>query len=173
MIRQLSTELIVFYVYCLQENEILSHSIIKKFCIDSDALVLKINNVSILDFEKICEANLCYNDFLKVKNNLSYYYGLVQKGNMKEIDEFIFQVNLNGIDDVNDTPTIHGIQILDDIKKDIIDLLALFPEGIKISFVERVLEYNRKCTSNIFGSITKLMGFRIPHIINSAHINEF
>ena len=24
-----------------------------------------------------------------------------------------------------------------------------------------------------FGSITKLMGFRIPHIINSAHINEF
>lgn len=150
MIRQLSTELIVLYVYCLQENEILSHSIIKKICVDSDALVLKINNVSILDFEKICEANLCYNDFSKVKNNLSYYYGLVQTGNMKEIDEFIFQVNLNGIDDVNDTPTIHGIQILDDIKKDIIDLLALFPEGIKISFVERVLEYNQKCTSNIF-----------------------
>ena len=25
----------------------------------------------------------------------------------------------------------------------------------------------------VFGSITKLMGFRIPHIINSAHINEF
>ena len=24
-----------------------------------------------------------------------------------------------------------------------------------------------------YGSITKLMGFRIPHIINSAHINEF
>ena len=23
------------------------------------------------------------------------------------------------------------------------------------------------------GSITKLMGFRMPHIINSAHINEF
>ena len=150
MIRQLSTELIVLYVYCLQENEILSHSIIKKICVDSDALVLKVNNVSILDFEKICEANLCYNDFSKVKNNLSYYYGLVQTGNMKEIDEFIFQVNLNGIDEVNDTPTIHGIQILDDIKKDIIDLLALFPEGIKISFVERVLEYNQKCTSNIF-----------------------
>ena len=28
-------------------------------------------------------------------------------------------------------------------------------------------------TGNIYGSITKLMGFRIPHIINSAHINEF
>ena len=26
---------------------------------------------------------------------------------------------------------------------------------------------------DFFGSITKLMGFRIPHIINSAHINEF
>ena len=26
---------------------------------------------------------------------------------------------------------------------------------------------------NMLGSITKLMGFRIPHIINSAHINEF
>ena len=33
---------------------------------------------------------------------------------------------------------------------------------------------NKKVTSGIkYGSITKLMGFRIPHIINSAHINEF
>lgn len=30
-----------------------------------------------------------------------------------------------------------------------------------------------KGQEKIYGSITKLMGFRIPHIINSAHINEF
>ena len=30
-----------------------------------------------------------------------------------------------------------------------------------------------KFSIDYFGSITKLMGFRIPHIINSAHINEF
>ena len=35
----------------------------------------------------------------------------------------------------------------------------------KLLFTE---EYFKK-----IGSITKLMGFRIPHIINSAHINEF
>ena len=28
-------------------------------------------------------------------------------------------------------------------------------------------------SNKTIGSITKLMGFRIPHIINSAHINEF
>ena len=32
---------------------------------------------------------------------------------------------------------------------------------------DNILEIENK------GSITKLMGFRIPHIINSAHINEF
>ena len=30
-----------------------------------------------------------------------------------------------------------------------------------------------KADEKKIGSITKLMGFRIPHIINSAHINEF
>lgn len=34
---------------------------------------------------------------------------------------------------------------------------------------QETLQVNKK----EFGSITKLMGFRIPHIINSAHINEF
>ena len=34
-------------------------------------------------------------------------------------------------------------------------------------------ENPHKGADNKFGSITKLMGFRIPHIINSAHINEF
>ena len=33
--------------------------------------------------------------------------------------------------------------------------------------------YASQANNLFYGSITKLMGFRIPHIINSAHINEF
>ena len=36
-----------------------------------------------------------------------------------------------------------------------------------------VSDYRYIFVSRNYGSITKLMGFRIPHIINSAHINEF
>ena len=35
------------------------------------------------------------------------------------------------------------------------------------------IDLSIKSFNKFLGSITKLMGFRIPHIINSAHINEF
>lgn len=35
---------------------------------------------------------------------------------------------------------------MDEIKKDIVDLAALFPEGIKLSFINRIIKYNHGCT---------------------------
>ena len=55
-------------------------------------------------------------------------------------------------------------------------------EGVDdVEFYKKITDnkINVKCSEVIInsennkGSITKLMGFRIPHIINSAHINEF
>ena len=45
---------------------------------------------------------------------------------------------------------MQGIKALDEIKKDIIDLTALFPEGIKLSFIKRILKYNEGCTESQF-----------------------
>ena len=41
------------------------------------------------------------------------------------------------------------------------------------TWIVETLENDTSMNDDKFGSITKLMGFRIPHIINSAHINEF
>ena len=41
--------------------------------------------------------------YYAVKERLEYLYTLAQYGNMREIDELIFQINQNGIDYINDT----------------------------------------------------------------------
>lgn len=69
---------------------------------------------------------------------------------MREIDEFIFQIKQNGTNNITDIPTLHGIKALDEIKKDIVNLAALFPEGIKLSFIERIVKYNHNCTKMQF-----------------------
>lgn len=149
MIYQLNDRVISFFIYCMESEIILSHNTIIKYCRDNDTLALNIENVSMDDFGQICQNNLPYADSIAINDNLNYFYALTQSGNMKEIDEFIFQVKLNGLDGINEIPTVRGIQMLDDIKKDIMDLLAIFPEGIKMTFVQRILEYNRQCTSAI------------------------
>ena len=118
----------------------------EKYIIDNNALVLRIENISLDVFEEICSQNLNQKQYYTVKERLEYLYTLVQYGNMREIDELIFQINQNGIDYINDTPTLQGVKALDEIKKDIIDLAALFPEGIKLSFIKRIVKYNHGCT---------------------------
>ena len=51
-------------------------------------------------------------------------------------------------------------------------IIARGNEKLAESISHTAEEVGEKYIKN-FGSITKLMGFRIPHIINSAHINEF
>ena len=50
------------------------------------------------------------------------------------------------------------------------EVMEIFRKNVAEWFTDSVIQSDRR---QIFGSITKLMGFRIPHIINSAHINEF
>ena len=52
-------------------------------------------------------------------------------------------------------------------------LLCIYIIAIVVGVITVIIIPNSKVYGIIFGSITKLMGFRIPHIINSAHINEF
>lgn len=146
LLRQLEGRLLLFTSYTLKSDVAITRRLVENHRLDNKALVLRIENVSLDMFDEICRQNLSQKQYFNVKERLEYLYTLVQYGNMREIDELIFQINQNGIDYINETPTLQGVKGLDEIKKDIVDLAALFPEGIKLSFIERIVKYNHGCT---------------------------
>ncbi|WP_455617950.1 hypothetical protein [Eisenbergiella sp.] len=146
ILRQLDGRILLFTSYTLQYDTSISKKLIENYKLYNNSLILNIENISLNIFEEICRKNLNQQQYYAVKERLEYFYTLVQYGNMREIDELIFQIKRNGIENINDTPTLQGIRGLDEIKKDIIDLASLFPEGIKISFIEKIVKYNHGCT---------------------------
>jgi len=146
LFRQLEGRILLFTSYTLKSDMHITRRLIENHRLNNKALVLRVENVSLDMFEEICRQNLSQKQYFNVKERLEYLYTLVQYGNMREIDELIFQINQNGIDYINETPTLQGVKALDEIKKDIVDLAALFPEGIKLSFIERIVKYNHGCT---------------------------
>lgn len=150
IIRQAEGNIILVTSYTLEDNNLLTKKLVAEYSLHKDNLVLFIDNVSLELFDRLCEENLDSQLYYNLHQRLQYFYTLVQYGNMREIDELIFQINQNGLDNLTDTPTLMGIKALDEIKKDIIDLTALFPEGIKLSFIKRILRYNEGCTESQF-----------------------
>lgn len=146
LFRQLEGRILLFTSYTLKSDMPITRRLIENHRLDNKALVLRVENISLDMFEEICRQNLSQKQYFNVKERLEYLYTLVQYGNMREIDELVFQINQNGIDYINETPTLQGVKALDEIKKDIVDLAALFPEGIKLSFIERIVKYNHGCT---------------------------
>lgn len=145
LLRQLNGNMFLFTSYTLSNNMPITKKLIENNKLDNSSLILNVENVAIDLFEEICKQNLDCHQYYNVKERIDYFYTLVQYGNMREIDELIFQISQNGIEDISETPTLQGIRALDEIKKDIIDLAALFPEGIKISFIEKIIKYNHGC----------------------------
>ncbi|MEY8484169.1 tetratricopeptide repeat protein [Lachnospiraceae bacterium 48-21] len=157
LFRQLEGRMFLFTSYTLKADMSITKKLIEKHILDNNTLVLHIENISLEIFEEICKQNLTSKQYYNVKRRLEYLYALVQYGNMREIDELIFQINQNGTEYINETPTLQGIKALDEIKKDIIDLAALFPEGIKLSFIEKIVKYNHGCTeAQLHQSISNL-----------------
>lgn len=150
IVRQAEGNIILFTSYTLEDNSLLSKKVVAEYSLHKDNLVLFIENVTLEIFDKLCEENLDSQLYYGLTQRLQYFYALVQYGNMREIDELIFQISQNGLENLTDTPTLQGIKALDEIKKDIIDLTALFPEGIKLSFIKRILKYNEGCTESQF-----------------------
>jgi len=157
LFRQLEGSMFLFTSYTLKADMSITKKLIEKHILDNNTLVLHIENISLEIFEEVCKQNLTSKQYYNVKRRLEYLYALVQYGNMREIDELIFQINQNGTEYINETPTLQGIKALDEIKKDIIDLAALFPEGIKLSFIEKIVKYNHGCTeAQLHQSISNL-----------------
>lgn len=146
ILRQLEGRVLLFTSYTLKKDECITSELVNGHMLYKDSLILNIENLSLELFEKICKQNVSRNQFLRIKERLTYYYELVQNGNMREINEFIFQIKWNGLESINETPTLQAIKVLDEIKKDIITLTILFPEGIKSSLIERIVKYNHSCT---------------------------
>lgn len=145
LLRQLEGSVFLFTSYTLKNNMPITRKLIEQYRLDYTSLILNVENITIDMFEEICKQNLEHQQYLNLKERLEYFYTLVQYGNMREIDELIFQINQNGIENINETPTLQGIKALDEIKKDIVDLASLFPEGIRLSFIERIIKYNHSC----------------------------
>lgn len=157
ILRQLEGRVLLFTSYTLKKDECITSELVNGHMLYKYSLILNIENLSLELFEKICKQNVSRKQFLIIRQRLTYYYELVQNGNMREINEFIFQIKWNGLENINETPTLQAIKALDEIKKDIINLTALFPEGIKSSFIERIVKYNHSCTeSQIQQSISNL-----------------
>lgn len=145
LLRQVEGNILLFTSYTLKNNMSITRTLIEEHKLDNDSLILSVENVTIDIFDEICNQNLKQEHYYAVKARLEYLYALVQYGNMREIDELIFQINQNGVENINETPTLQGIRALDEINKDIVDLASLFPEGIKMSFIERIVRYNHGC----------------------------
>lgn len=148
---------ILFTAYTIKTNKEITHELLKQQCIYNESLSLIIENVKIEDFIEICKENLDSDVYRNVYHNINDLYNLTQCGNMKEIDELIFQVKANGVKYINEIPTLLAIQALDEAKKDIIDLVSIFPEGVRINIIKRIVSYNNGCSEKqIEQSISKL-----------------
>ena len=146
LLRQIDDRILLFTSYTLKDDISITRKLVEDYKLCSDSLTLNIGNVDIEIFDEICKQNLESGHYYAVKARLGIFYDLVQRGNMREIDELIFQINQNGVENINETPTLQGIKGLDEINKDIVSLASLFPEGIKLSFIERIIRYNHGCS---------------------------
>lgn len=146
LVGQLNNRLLLFTSYTLKNDMKITKKFIDDYKLDSSSLSLNVQNISIDMFKDVCQQNLSNKEYIDAENRLEDFYVLVQNGNMREIDELIFQIKQNGVESITETPTLQGIKSLDSIKKDIVDLASLFPEGIKLSFIEKVVQYNQGCT---------------------------
>lgn len=145
LLRQMEDSLLLFTSYTLSKDTPVTRKLIDEHKLYEDSLILHIENVTIDIFDEICSQNLRQEHYNIVRSHLEHYYALVQCGNMREIDELIFQINQGEIDNITETPTLQGIKALNEMKKDIVALASLFPEGIKMSFIERIVKYNHGC----------------------------
>lgn len=157
LVRQLENRIILFTSYTLKSDMKVTKKFIDEHKLNSSSLSLDVKNITIEMFKDICQQNLSHKEYLDMENRLEDFYGIVQNGNMREVDELIFQIKQNGVESITETPTLQGVKSLDNIKKDIVDLASLFPEGIKLSFIKKIVQYNQDCTeTQLHQSISNL-----------------
>ena len=94
-----------------------------------------------------------------------------------EIGERTIYENYDAITTKGERPIISHLHFvfMGWLGDDILEVTPCFliSEKLKQAIEKSELKGYKFQNIEISGSITKLMGFRIPHIINSAHINEF
>lgn len=157
LVRHLENRIILFTSYTLKNDMKITKKFIDEHKLNSSSLSLDVKNITIEMFKDICQQNLNPKEYLGMENRLEDFYGLVQNGNMREVDELIFQIKQKGVESITETPTLQGVKSLDNIKKDIVDLASLFPEGIKLSFIKKIVQYNQDCTeTQLHQSISNL-----------------
>jgi len=111
IVRQTEGKIILFTSFTLEDNIRLTKKLAEDYSLHKDNLILLIENVSLEIFDQLCEENLNSQLYYKLHQRLQYFYTLVQYGNMREIDELIFQINQNGFANFTDIPILQEITI--------------------------------------------------------------
>lgn len=111
IVRQTEGKIILFTSFTLEDNIRLTKKLVQNYSLHKDNLILLIENVSLEIFDKLCKENLNSQLYSKLHQRLQYFYTLVQYGNMREIDELIFQINQNGLTNLLDIPILQEITI--------------------------------------------------------------
>ncbi len=157
LIRKLDSRILLFTSYTLNSDMKITKKFIDAHKLNNSSLALIVENITREMFNDICQQNLSEKEYVDIQSRLEEFYNFVQNGNMREIDELIFQIKQNGVASITETPILQGVKSLDSIKKDIVDLASLFPEGIKLSFIKKIVQYNQGCTeTQLHQSISNL-----------------
>ena len=112
---------------------------IQKETIFDESLAISLENLSLDDFQKICEVYFSYNIARKLLDRLDFYYRIIQNGNFRQLNELYFRINNFGLDQINGIPTEQSVDSLEDLQKDILNLTSIFPEGIRLSFIKKIV----------------------------------
>lgn len=110
---------------------------IQEETIFDESLAISLENLSIKDFQNICNNYFPYNIAQRLLERLNYYYEITEKGNFRQINELYFRINNFGLDKINGIPTEQSVDSLEDLQKDILNLTSIFPEGIRLSFIKK------------------------------------
>lgn len=102
-------------------------------------LTIHLENINLNEFKIFCEDNFSYNISHKLIERLDFYYRITQNGNLRQINELYFRINNFGLDKINGIPTEQSVDSLEDLQKDILNLASIFPEGIRLSYIKKII----------------------------------
>ncbi|MBQ9313646.1 MAG: hypothetical protein IJ571_03215 [Ruminococcus sp.] len=172
-VSEFSKNVSIISAYTLNKNEEIRKGLLSKYSFYFNNKAYRITNITKKEFKKICDLTLTDELRMKILSDIDTYYSLVSNGNFREIDEMFFQLNCNPDIEFEYSPIINGLLSLDEIKKDIIDLTAIFDDGISIDFVKQIILYNHSCTENeVIRSINDLKISKYVIIENNILFNQ-
>lgn len=136
----------VIFINSIDKGENLTHEKITAQKIFSNSIVISVDKLSIHSFDTICNTEFNKKTYQEFKKKINKYYELVEYGNFRLIDEFIFRATNKGLDSVKDSPLLENIYEMDEVKQNILNLLEIISNGVSKNLIMKIIRFNDLCT---------------------------